>query len=368
MERSPRYEKPVLGVLGVQDDAGLWEVAMNAFEQGKFTESLYTVLRYMNPKLMTEILKKNNEHFTIPHGSMVINMTVKDGFYEIKAPFLKLPEKRSIVLLRQISEINFSTLVLSQIRLEGNELFFYYKSPIELSFPYKIWDVLYEICINADYYDDQFVTQLGAERIEKMQVKQYSAAELDKLWNLYHTILDETKAYCDFYQSKRWTNTAIDSIFIGLMKLDYCLQPQGILSGEIEKILVYDQNISNDDNLTALLKGFEYLKTLERSAFDNCIYQTTFLIPPKRRADLPTIKDVLSRDYESAQKEMNTKNYLGVADFLLYALYNLMYRYMIHAKYEIQINNALEKCSGKSWEDTADILMKAVAKLMDAKD
>lgn len=368
MERSPRYEKPVLGVLGVQDDAGLWEIAMNTFEQGKFSESLYTVLRYMNPKKMTEILKKSDSKFTIPHGSMNIEMTISGGFYEIKAPFLRLPEKRGVVLLRQIAEINFSTLVLSQIRLEKDELFFYYKAPIELVFPYKIWDVLYEICINADYYDDQFITQLGAERIQEMPVARYTPAELDKLWALYHTILDETKQYCDFYQSKRWVNTAIDSIFIGLMKLDYCLQPQGILSGDIERILVYNQNISNEENLTALLKGFDYLKTIERSTFDNNIYQTSFLIPPKRRADPPTIKEVLTRDYEAAQKEITAKNYLGAADYLLYALYNLLYRYMIHAKYEIQINNALEKCSGKSWEDTAEILMKTVTKFMEMKD
>ncbi len=368
MEKSPGYEKPVLGVLGVQDDAGLWDVAMKAEEQGKHTESLFTVLKYMNPKLMNDILKKNNEHFCIPHGSMIIEMTVKDGFYEIKAPFLRVPEKRTVVLLRQIAEINFSTLVLSQIRLENNELYFYYKAPIELSFPYKVWDVLFEICNNADYYDDQFITQLGAERVQDMQVRRYSIAELDALWKKYHAILDETKSYYDYYQSKRWTNTAIDCIFIGLMKLDYCLQPQGMLRSDIERILVYNQNISADENLLALAKGFDYMKNVSRALFDESMYVTTFLIPPKRRADLSNIKEILGKDVEQAQKDVAAKNYLGAASFLLYDIYNLLYRYMIHAKYEIQLNNALEKSSGKSWEDTAEILLKTVIKLMDARD
>ncbi len=368
MDKAPLYERPLLGVAGIQDDASFWDVTMKAHEEGRFTESLNAILMYMNPSMMKDILKRNPTEFTIPHGSMNIQVSIKDGFYEVKAPFLRVPEKRAVVLLRQIAEINFSTLVLSQIRLIGNELMFYFKAPVELSFPYKVWDVFYEICINADYYDDLFINDLGAERVKEMNVTQYSAADMEKHWQKYHAILDETITYVNYFQTKRWTNMAIDGVFIGLMKLDYFLQPQGMLRTEIERVLYYNQDISAEENSTNLYNGLMKIKNLDRSIFDNSVYITSFLIPPKRRADLNNIKEMLQKDYDQAGKDISAKNYMSAADFLLYTIYNLLYRYMIAAKTEAALNTALTKASGQTWEDAADILYKAVAKIMESAE
>ena len=56
----------------------------------------------------------------------------------IKAPFLQLPEKNVVGLLRQMAEINFSVLVMSQIVRHENQLWFEFACPLELLEPYKI--------------------------------------------------------------------------------------------------------------------------------------------------------------------------------------------------------------------------------------
>ena len=98
----------------------------------------------------------------------------------ITAPFLLLPEKGRIPLLRQVAALNLTELTLACISLQNDKLFFDFHCPVALCNPYKIYYVLEEICRIGDKYDDEFVTKFKAERIYEPKITPYDNETVDK--------------------------------------------------------------------------------------------------------------------------------------------------------------------------------------------
>jgi hypothetical protein len=367
MESTFKYEKSISQTNLYKDTVGYWSDSMDLFEKGKFKESIISFLNYMNPELVKTKGINNNSEFNFPHGSMIINFKITPDYYEITAPFIKVPEKRAVVLLRQIAEINFSTLNQSQIFCKNNELYFYYKAPVSHCYPYKLWDLFYEICINADYYDDMFISQLEAGRTAEPDVKHYSKAELDKAYALYNEILDFGIDGCTEHQGKRWFSLGVDHAFITLMRIDHSLNPQGIINNNIKDYFVYNDNLTEEENLNKLIANLKKLKALDRKVFDDSMYRTSFLIPIKRRAEQEYVQNILKEDQENCKETMANSNFMSVTYTLLFKFYQIMYDNNIPSNIEKIIISALNDVSGKRFNDAAKILMNALEKILNLK-
>ena len=111
--------------------------------------------------ISTEISGRNTAmyretNFIFPHGSIIVNIKLDEEKLSITAPFVALPEKGRIPLLRQVAGLNFNAMDLATIYLRDNRLSFEYSCPIQLINPYKIYYILQEICCTGDKYDDEF--------------------------------------------------------------------------------------------------------------------------------------------------------------------------------------------------------------------
>ena len=91
-------------------------------------------------------------------GSAEIHLKITDTTFCIRAPFLRIGDKTNrVALLRRVAEVNFSPLRLEQIHLKKDELHFEYEMPIELAQPNKVYDIIRNVALFADKYDDEFV-------------------------------------------------------------------------------------------------------------------------------------------------------------------------------------------------------------------
>ncbi|MBN1897713.1 MAG: hypothetical protein JW827_02965 [Spirochaetes bacterium] len=368
IEKSPLYDEPVLGIIGSSISLEHWDKCQDSWTKKKYKDTVINLLNYLDPSLLKEYGNKDKTEFNIPHGSIMVKITIKDNQFNVHAPFLKLPKDKQNIIMRQISELNFFRLLLAQIKLDKDVLFFNYTTPLELCEPYKIWDVLYDICIFADYYDDIFIEELGAGRVSKMQVKPFTQSQLDTLWDLYQKYLDESLKHLEYFEANRWWIPGLDSARITLMKLDYLLQPQGKLVSDIQKTLNDSfGGMAPNEIFNKTKTEIAKLKKWNRKKFDENMYIPKFLIPPKRRASLSVAQNILRPDYETAKNYHDQSNFFAATHFALYAIYNLFFRNTIPTKVEEVLNSGLKKASHLDWKVASEKLLQVLEKVMKMK-
>lgn len=203
MNNAPIFEKSFLSPMFSVLNSDYWNTVMDIYESKKYKETVYAVLDYIKEGLSEQALDTEKTKYSLPHGSIKVNLEIKEDSIEINAPFLKIPAKSLIPLMRQVAEINFNTLVLAQIIIEGDEIFFRFNSPLELCEPYKLYRVLEEICIQADANDDVFIEKFGAQRFSQMEIEPFTEEQNDLCWVKFQEYLQEAINYADYFESKR---------------------------------------------------------------------------------------------------------------------------------------------------------------------
>jgi len=344
----------------------LWDDVVKLFEEGKFMESLLCLFDYIDKDLSGGFGNPEKTEFNVPHGSVVVNIKVTDALVDIQVPFLRLPEKNAIPILRRVAEINFSPLNLATIVLDGNELSFRYTTPLHLCEPWKMYYVLREICINADNFDDEFILKFGAYRVREPKVIHLPDAKKEEIWKSFEFLLNETKQYVDFFENKRMDGFVWDAILQLFFTVDYYIAPQGAMRTEMEGIVGYMQN-NNYSLHEKNEKGKTYFKKLQQITRDELfsnLYLSEVFIPVKNAATLDNVRNTFKNQFETAQKEMANSDFMGAALSIRYVfLYEFYYSYAPDDVVEI-ITASLEKSSGKPWDEAARILWQAIDQIM----
>lgn len=361
MDKSIAFEKqinPIYANFSVQS----WHDSVALYDNKKYIESFVKIIQYINNKFPTPgDLTKLDLH--LPHGSVIINFKADSETYTISALFLKLPSSASkIAVMRQVAELNFSYLILAQIYLKGDELFFEYQDKLENSDPYKIYSLLEEICFCADYYDDIFIEKFGAIRIQEPKVKYFSEVDKEKSYNVFIKTLQEAITLSDYFESKRYYNSACDLLATALLKIDYIIAPQGLLGSEISN--AFNAMYKSDPIQTIISQTKDKMKSLltyDKDKFYHAMYYPEYLIPTKRRAELPFIQDFVKTIYEEASSNIANKGgYLEAAISQLFIIYDLYYRYHIPQTINNMLEAALIKSGSQDWKTAAEALYKAL--------
>ena len=301
------------------------------------------------------MIKKSR--YAFPHGSITVNLEIKDDHLYINAPFLRIPAKYLIPLMRQVTELNFGTLVLAQIILEDNDIYFRYDMPLDLCEPYKLYRVIEEICIQADSNDDLFIEKFGAQRFSEMQVDPFNAEQIDTAWGKFQQYLNDAKTYQDYFLSKRWEMFGWDAYYIAFTKIDYFIRPQGVLKSELEKAVKdLNANIPFNEKIQKARSITDRLLKMERDKFAESMYMSRQFISEKPTFDVAGIQNYLSKSYNTAKDEMNKKDYIGATLTMLTGMYGLLYYYVIPQTSYNMIVEGLEKSSDKAWGDAAAAL------------
>lgn len=344
----------------------LWENTTQLYEQGKFHDSLLSLFDYVDKDLVSKRGNASKTEFNVPHGSVVVNIKIENDIVNVTVPFLKIPEKNSIPLLRRITEINFSPLNLASIVLEGDELQFKYATALKLCEPWKMYYVFREICINADNYDDEFIEKFGATRLHEPNVEYFSESKQEEIWNTYQSMLSEAAQYGEFFENKRIPGFVWDVLLQLFFNIDYFIAPQGALRTKIENVVSYMQSkhYSTQEKIDKGKSLFRELKNISKEELCSNLYISDLFIPVKSTASHEKVKETFKNQYETAKKEMANSDYIGASLSIRYIfLYEFYYSFAPDDIVET-ITSALEKSSGQSWYDAANILWTAMEQIM----
>lgn len=369
MNYSLKYYPSIIKSNQSQVDIDYWTTVMDNYDAKKYKEAAIGVIRYANPKLYVQYGNANKTEFEIPHGSVTVHIKVTDTTFKVSAPFLLIPTENPIPLYRQIAQLNFSPLNLVNINLNGESLSFEYECPIETCEPYKVWDILYDICIYADSYDDEFIDQFKARRIKEPTVKKHSPEKLTELHTNVMKMVDEALQYITYFDEKRWDYFSWDIVAITLCKIDNYCAPQGYLRTELEKEISYQMKTKDQtgQRLSYAKEFFKKLQTWDVNKFKEDLYEIETFVSPKRRANDEAVKNTIKGTYDRVRTEFDKRDYIACALSVQYIFYYLMYYYAIEDKYSNEIYGALQKADGKSWEEAAKPLFKAIDNIMNDK-
>jgi hypothetical protein len=359
------FHKTLAGTVKNNVDSDIWNKAVKLFEDGNYADSVRECIRFINPSIESQFANAGRTEYNVPHGSIIVHLKVTEQDFFITAPFLNIETSKKIPVMRQAAQLNFLPLALSHIVMEGEQLFFKFSCPLDLCEPYKIYDVLREICINADYYDDEFITKFGARRIQEPKVYPYTQEQKITAWNTMQHFITEAFEMYEQLENKRLSSFLWDIVVITILKIDYYCAPQGRMRSEIEKTLVY--LAGKEDYSQRLSTGKDFLKklqTYDRASFEQDLYSIDVFIPYKFRANTDTVRNGLQYSYDTACKEIKALDHTGAVFTLQYGILNLFYNNNVDTPIMKILTETMEQASGKPMEQASSILLKGVKQIM----
>jgi hypothetical protein len=349
----------------ITDDES-WDKVLDAHKRKDFKAVLLGILDYVDPSLAINNGNAAKTEFKIWHGSVQLELLISDTAFKVTAPFLDISSSKKVPLLRKVTELNFSPLNLAAIVLREDLLTFEYECALELCEPYKIYDVLREICIYADSYDDEFISKFDAKWIQTPVVFPFSKEKKEEGWNVMQLYMQEALDAVNYFETKRSLNSAWDILAITLMKLEYFLQPQGLFRIELEKMISYLTG-NGDPMPTKVSRGKSFLtklQTYDRASFDADLYTINTFIPYKIRSNTQGIKNNGENAYAQAKKELEVENYFAATMTLMYQFFNLFYNNNVPNDITALIEKGLKESSGQTWPIAAEKLFKPLETIM----
>lgn len=359
MNTTPLFYKNLWGDLQGHLDASLWGRVTEAWQAGKYKDSVYGLLDYVNPALRKTYGNAEQNKFQVPHGSVVVTIDVTDDKLMIDCPLVDISGAVKIPLMRKVAEMNFYPLCLAEIKLASDKLAFHYSSTLDTCEPFKTYYVLKEICQTADRYDDEFQEKFKAKGMIEPRVTYPTPAELDQAWADTNAIINETNTFIAYFDSQRWFGSSLDFLVLALKRIDLCAQVQGYLKSEIERtISELDNNqLSLADRSQSGRKMLMQIQQMGKEGFAKNVYQTETFIPEKWRTSGEQVKANIQNALNATQKYHNEKNYIASVIESLYCIYDLFYKNnMDHAVNNVLIGS-LMNAAGKSWQDASPILL-----------
>jgi len=365
MQTNLSFHKTIVGSLKSNINVDLWDKVQALYNAGEYANAIRECMNYINPEIEKKYANGDKTTYKIPHGSVIVQIDIDDIFFSATTPFLKIENAKRVPVLRQVTQLNFTPLTTSQIVLENNHLYFKYSCPISDAEPYKVYDVLREICMNADSYDDEFITKFNAEHIQEPTIFPYSPEEKELAWNTTQAYIKEFFEAYEQLENKRMTNYLWDILVITILKIDYFCALQGNIRNDLEKTLSYLN--SKEEYYQRLSTGKEFLKriqNMERTKFDTNLYKVEVFVPYKSRTNLESIRSNLKYAFETSEKEINAKDFVGATCTLEYGILNLFYYNNVEDDMAEVLTEAMIAASERPLPETAKALYEAVKIIM----
>lgn len=362
MNNTPKFFGNLWGDLQGNLETSVWNEVTKAWDEKRHLDSFYTLLDYINPKIRQNYANGSQTEFQVPHGSVVVNISLKNDNLEINCPLVDTSEAIQVPLMRKVAELNFHPLSLAQIKLAANKLTFHYNTTLDVSEPYKIYYVFKEICQTADRYDDEFREKFKAKNLVEPKVRNASASEVDTAWQQCSDIIKETQDYLVYFDSQRWYGSSLDFIIIALKRIDLCIQVQGHLKNEIERVIgeMGNGNLNINERLVNGKKFLQQTLDQGKEVFAKNLYESDTFIPEKWRTSSEQVKKNIEATVNTVKKYHNDKNYIGSAIESLYLIYDLFYQNNMDKEVNDILLQALDKAAGQSWQDASGILLEGL--------
>lgn len=367
MKQTLTFNRSTIASTASKMNVDSFDTSVEAFKNKEFLRSFYALLDYINPEFRTKYGNEKGTEFNIPHGSIIVNLKIENDQLLINAPFLALPEKNRIPLLRQTAVLNFNNMDLAQVVLKEERLNFEYSCPLALAEPYKIYYVLEEICLTGDKYDDEFATKFGANRIYEPKITPYDAETLNTVYDVIQLSCNECMDALKDFESDRKYGYAWNVIATTMLKVLYYAHPQGQLLNDLNKaVRDHDrEDIPLPEVVAQGKKVIERLQKMSKEQLAEDLYFVETFIPSKRRSNLKNIQDNFENTFEKATAALEDGNGMACAIMIIYQFYNLYFYNNVQDDVNAVVVRALEKTSAMDWDDVAPILQEAMENIMD---
>lgn len=351
MEKIISFDKSLLNSLTSSLDRDHWKYVMDQWDAKNYKNAVIGTLEYINKEAINKYGNTDKSLFKIPHGSINVEIQITDKEFSVKAPFLGLPDGPKVPMMRQVAQINFHPLKLSNIVLVNDQLIFEYKGPLDTCEPYKVYDILSEITYYADNHDDEFIKKFSAKRLNEPEVVYYDSQTVDKCWDRFKAIVNECKEYINYFEGKRLPYFVWDIVSITLRRIEYYLSPQGFLRVELEKTIndLMNQNLSINDKVNRGKEFVDKLANYDKSSFQADLYKPVIFVPYKTSSSLENVRKSLEANLSRFNEEYNRQDYMGAAFTGLYAIYDLFYLYDMQDDIRKCLENALENSQLKPY-------------------
>jgi len=359
MKKSLLYYPPKNSSSNKELNISAWKSCVDHYEKRNYNKSFIHFLNYLDENIYNNFSNPEKTVFTVPHGSSIVILKIKDTHLYIEAPFVKLPEAKFIPILRKSSEINFAYMTLPNIKLKDDVMTFMYDMPLELCNPWKLYDILRNITFNADKYDDEFIAKFGAKRITEPMVRDYKPKKLNKFLKACNSIASTAIENIQYFESKRNLNNAVDCVFIGIGQIRLHCNPTGILLNKMNETIdvLYDRNNNMVDKIKAGRQFFKFVEEIEIDDFAEYCTSTFSLIPGKRSVNRNYIENWVESHLNDAAGAYSAENYINSAFSSYYALYYALSYFNLDKKDEKVIFYGLRESSEKKWDEAAEILL-----------
>ena len=366
MKTTHAYVAPAIGSTQSKVSMEAWEQSLERYNEGKHLEAFHLLLDHLNPGFRAKYGNADGTEFHIPHGSILVNILVRDGRLEVHADFLRLPEKGRVAMLRQVADLTLNRLLLPRFRKEGDRLRMEYVCPLAQSHPHKIYFVLRNICHVGDRYDDEFCTKFGAQRSYEPQVTPYPEEEVTRIYEAVRQTCRETLDAVKEYETERKYGYSWNVIDIALYKIAYFAHPQGQLLNDLDKAVDDMDKELPVAELVAKGKAFlERLLAMPREEMARDLYLVDTLVSTKRRSSLNNVQENFKEVYQEATEAIESENFERSTVRILYKFYEMYYYNDVQDDLNAVVAGALGKSAGKTMEEASEILYEALEKIME---
>ncbi|NOT76251.1 MAG: hypothetical protein HOP08_15090 [Cyclobacteriaceae bacterium] len=359
MTTAPKFYVNLWGNLQGNLTAALWPNVTKAWDEKRYQDSFNSLLDYINPALRSKYGNSSQTQFIVPHGSVVVDITITNDKVNITCPLVDIKDAMRIPLMRRIAELNFYPLTLSQIKLSSNQLTFHYSSTLDTCEPYKMYYVLKEICSTADRYDDELREKFKAKNLVEPKVIYPAADVASKAWDHVNEIIKETGEYQTYFDTQRWFGSTLDYLMLALKRIDLCLQTQGFLKTELDRVAgeLANGNINVNERIQTAKTFLAGIQQKGKDAFVKQLYQADTFVPEKASISGDRVKGMIKAASAKTQEFHAGKNYIGSCIESHYCIYDLFYRNNMDNTVNIILINALTNASGKTWAEASGILL-----------
>lgn len=343
-----------------------YEKSVDLYNQSEHLQAFHNLLDYLNVDFRTKYGNADGTEFHIPHGSILVHISIKDGSIHINADFLSLPDKGRVAMLRQVADLNLNKLLLVRFVKDADKLKMDYTCPLSQSHPNKMYFILQNICHIGDKYDDEFCTKFGATRCYEPQITPYPQEETDRIYEAIQTVGRETLEALKEYNADRRYGYSWNILDTTFYQISYFARPQGQLLNDLSKAVEdMDAELPTEE---VVAKGKAYLEKLlampkEKLAED--LYFVDTLVSTKRRSSLKNVQENFESVYTEADEAMQSENYERSAVRLLYKFYESYFYNDMQDDINAVIAKALRKASGKPVEESSEILYTAMDAIME---
>ncbi len=367
----PRFQRPLQGIDEPRTDVSYWDKAMDAYDAKNHRLALIETINYINPEILSR--KDTSGDIAIVHnqGSAEIQVNIDQNTFSVKAPFLKITESTNkVALYRKVAEVNFAPLTLAQIHLTDKELWFEYAMPIALCQPYKVYDVLREISVFADDYDDDFAEKYKAEFYKEPNTQPLTGEEAEQAWQQIQNILEDYKNYSAFFKEKRWNDFQWDITVISILKIVNMPYTHGTLRTKLQEYVtnMFDNNI---DFQYRIDRGTNFMQELcgkSKEDFLKDLYHADAFISLKWRSSVQILQDEVKRFENTVNSYVKNQDNFSLCYYLQYNFLYMLYNFNVEEHQKNAIYNVLEQVSGLEPNLAAPKLLKTYYAFLDGKN